>query len=59
MLVIWSFHVTIFNFLGEGFHWLLVSFLYWVLCHYLDNFIAVFTAKVTKDQICYEKLAYS
>lgn len=33
----------IFNLFGEGLHWIFVSFLRWVLVHYLDNFVAIFT----------------
>ncbi len=34
----------IFNLFGEGLHWVLVSYLRWILVHYLDDFIAIFTA---------------
>lgn len=34
----------IFKFFGKSLHWILVFFLYWVLVHYLDNFVAVFIA---------------
>ncbi len=35
----------IFNWFAEALHWIIVSFLRWVICHYLDDFIAVFKAK--------------
>lgn len=37
----------IFNLFGESLHWILVSFLRWVLVDYLDNFVSVFTAAQT------------
>lgn len=39
-----SIALFIFNLFGEGLYWLLNAFLHWVLCHYLDNFIAIFSA---------------
>ncbi len=35
----------IFNLFAEALHWIIVSFLLWVICHYLDDLIAVFKAK--------------
>ncbi len=35
----------IFNLFAEVLHWIIVSFLRWVICHYLDEIIAVFKAK--------------
>lgn len=49
----------IFNLFSKGLHWLLVSFLRWILCHYLDNFIAIFSVKVaTLSRIRAETKAY-
>ncbi len=35
----------IFNLFAEALHWLIASFLQWVLCYYLDNFVAIFKAR--------------
>lgn len=47
----------ILNLFGKGLHWILVSYLCWFLVHYLDDFVAVFTAAqaLTKQtrQACY------
>ena len=48
----------IFNLFNEGLHPLLVSFSRWVLCHYLDDFIVIFDAVTTEDQICRVEQAY-
>lgn len=49
----------IFNLFGEGLHWLLVSFLSWILCRYLDDFIAIFSAKdATPSRLRSEANAY-
>ncbi len=31
-------------------HWIIVFFLRWVICHYLDDFITVFKAKKTSTE---------
>lgn len=41
----------IFNLFGEGLYWILVSFLCWVLIHYLDNFVAIFTIAQTSANL--------
>ena len=49
----------IFNLFAEALHWLIVSFLHWTLCHYLDDFIAIFKAsKASTEQIKIEAKAY-
>ncbi len=50
----------IFNLFGEGFHWILVSYLRWTFVHYLDDFVAVFLAVQTTDQrMKWENRAYN
>ena len=34
----------IFNLFAEALHWIITSYLSWVLYHYLDNFVAIFKA---------------
>lgn len=40
----------IFNLFGKGLYWILVSHLRWTLVHYLDDFVAVFSATQAIDQ---------
>lgn len=47
-----------FNLFGEGFHWILESFLHWKLGHYLDDFVSIFQANTTSKQIQQETNAY-
>ena len=50
----------IFNLFGEGLHWVLLAFLRWILVHYLDDFIAIFTAAQARAQrIRQESRAYT
>ncbi len=48
----------IFNFFGKGLHWILASYLCWILVHYLDNFVSVFSASQVK-QIRQARNAYN
>ncbi len=48
----------IFKLFGESLHWILALYLRWNLCHYLDDFIAVFNAKTTATQLFAEERAY-
>ncbi len=41
----------IFNLFAEILHWIIVSFLRWVICHYLDEIIAIFKAKESFTEI--------
>ncbi len=34
----------IFNLFVEALHWIIASYLRWVLFHYLDDFVAIFKA---------------
>lgn len=50
----------IFNLFGEGLHWILVSYLGWILVHYLDDFVAVFTAaQASTNQTRHAHIAYN
>ena len=41
-------------------HWILVSYLGWVLVHYLDDFVAVFTvAQASTNQTRHARIAYN
>ena len=49
----------IFNLFAKALQWIIVSFLRWVICHYLDDFIAVFKAKnASIERIKAEAKAY-
>lgn len=49
----------VFNLFGEGLHWLLIAYLHWVLCHYLNDFIAIFSApKANLERLKFEANAY-
>lgn len=49
----------IFNLFAEALHWIIASFLRWVLCHYLDDFVAIFKAKdATSERLTTETEAY-
>ena len=49
----------IFNLFAEALHWIIASFLQWVLCHYLDDFVAIFQAKkATPEKMSAENKAY-
>lgn len=50
----------IFNLFDNGLHWILVSYLGWVLVYYLDNFVAIFTAVQTlTNQKRHARIAYN
>lgn len=40
----------IFNLFAEALHWLIVSFLRWVVCHYLDDFVAIFKVRIATPE---------
>lgn len=49
----------IFNFFVEVLYWLIALFLQWVLCHYLDDFVAIFKAReAIQKKMTVEKKAY-
>ena len=49
----------IFNLFAEALHWIIVSFLLWVICPYLDAFKAVFKVKeASTEKIEVEAKAY-
>ncbi len=48
----------IFNFFGKSLHWVLVSYLRWILVHYLDDFVSVFSASQA-EQIWQARHAYN
>ncbi len=48
----------IFNLFGEGLHGILVSYLRWILVHYLDDFVLVFSASQA-EQIRQARHAYN
>ena len=49
----------IFNLFAEALHWIIASFLQWVLCHYLDDFVDIFIAgEATQEKMMAEKKAY-
>ena len=50
----------ILNLFGESLHWVLLAFLCWILVHYLDEFIALFTAaQATAQRMRQERRAYT
>ncbi len=48
----------IFSPFSKGLHWLLAAYLCWVLCHYLNNFIAILSASITPGRIQLESNSY-
>lgn len=49
----------IFNLFVEPLYWLITLFLQWVLCYYLDNFMAIFKAReAMQEKITVKKKAY-
>ena len=47
-----------FNLFAEALHWIIASYLRWVLCHYLDNFVAIFKADASPERLEREANAY-
>lgn len=41
----------IFNLFAEALYWIIASFLRWVLCHYLDDFVAIFKADTSPKRL--------
>ncbi len=37
------------TYIAKDLHWLLVAYLCWVQCHYLENFIAILSANITRE----------
>ncbi len=48
----------IFNLFAEAPHWIIASFLRWVLCHYLDNFVAIFRSDTSSERLVAEANTY-
>ncbi len=48
----------IFNLFAEALHWIIASFLRWVLCHYLDDFVAIFRSDTSPERLVAEANAY-
>ena len=48
----------IFNLFAEALHWIIASFLRWLLCHYLDNFVAIFRSDTSPERLLAEANAY-
>ncbi len=48
----------IFNLFAKVLHWIIASFLRWVLCHYLDNFLAIFRSDTSPERLVTEANAY-
>lgn len=48
----------IFNLFAEALHWIIASFLRWVICHYLDDLVAIFEAGITQKKMLAKKEAY-
>ncbi len=48
----------IFNLFAEALYWIIASFLRWVLCHYLDNFVAIFRSDTSPKRLVAEANAY-
>ncbi len=49
---------VIFNHFAEALHWIIASFLRWPLCHYLDNFVAIFRSDTSPERLVAEANAY-
>ncbi len=48
----------IFNLFAEALYWIMASFLRWVLCHYLDGFVAIFRSNTSPERWVAESNAY-
>ena len=42
----------------EALHWIIASYLRWVLCHYLDDFVAIFKADGLPERLEHKANAY-
>ena len=48
----------IFNLFAEALQWIIASYIRWVLCHYLDNFMAIFKADASPERLERKANAY-
>ncbi len=48
----------IFNLFAEALYWIIASFLRWVLCHYLDDFVAIFRSDTSPERLVIKANAY-
>ncbi len=48
----------IFNLFAKALHWIIASFLRWVLCHYLDDFVSIFRSDTLPERLVAEANAY-
>ena len=48
----------IFNLFAEALHWIIAPYLRWVICHYLDEFVAIFKADALPERLEREANAY-
>ncbi len=49
---------VIFNLFAEALHWIIPSFIRWVLCHYFDKFVAIFRSDISSERFVAETNAY-
>ncbi len=49
---------VIFNLFAEALHWIIASLLRWLLCHPLDNFVAIFRSDTSPEKLVAEANAY-
>ncbi len=49
---------VIFNLFAEALHWIIASFLRWLLFHYLDNFVAISRSVTSPERLVAEANAY-
>ncbi len=49
---------VIFNHFAEAIHWIIVFFLRWPICHYLDNSMAIFISDTSLERLVVEANAY-
>ncbi len=46
------------NLFAEALHWIIASFLRWLLCHYLDSFVAIFRSDTSPKRLVAKANAY-
>ncbi len=49
---------VIFNLFAEAIHWIIASFLRWLLCHYLENVVAIFRSDTSPERLVAKANAY-
>ncbi len=49
---------VIFNLFAEALHWIIASFRRWLLCHYLDDFVAIFRLDNSPERLVAEANTY-